>query len=259
LFFTSFFLAPAIFFIQNGNLNSFWSFSDDGPFSYFIRNIVLPNHLQTGIKDVTLATPFGNATGLDTINGSLWTLPLEVRCYLLAFFITRFSPKRFKGILLIFSLCFLFCFLSFKAGLGLEIDNKTEWSLYLVFFFLLGAVVCQYSLKTSSFLRLSLTFFILGAIFPIETRILLLLPFVLAMLLWFSLGIHVKALKDYVADFSFGFYIWAWPITQCTALLFPSNHAHVAFILTIGALTFTFSAFSWYLIERPSLLRKLYW
>lgn len=252
----SFILAPVLYLVEKGNLNSFWLPSWNGSLSYFFKNVFFPNYLQSGIKEIFISTPFGAATGIDSMNGSLWTLPLEVRCYLIVFLFSRFGPRKNRLLILsIFTFSF-FVFLNFQSVFGFNVTEKSEWALYLVFFFLLGAVVSNHKINARSFLVISSVFFFLGILLPIETRLLLILPFTLAICLLLISKFRFKVQRFYRADLSYGFYIWAWPITQSTSLLSQNQLKHLSFILVIFIQTLVLSTLSWYAVERPSLQRK---
>jgi peptidoglycan/LPS O-acetylase OafA/YrhL len=253
---TSFILAPALFLYKNQTLDLFWVPYSSGPISYFIHNIVLPTRLQSGIREIFLQNPFGLATGIDSLNGPLWTLPLEIRCYFVIFLLSRLIPKKISHKVFSFLTFSLFIFLNFSKKLGFSLSQEIEWSLCLVLFFLFGSLVSKYHLNTRTFSIIAFLAFSLGFVLPLELQILLTLPLVFAVFLGVFALIPDVAMRRYSADLSFGFYIWSWPVTQTTIFLFPSHFNHSIFILLIGFQTFILSAISWFTIERRFILRK---
>lgn len=59
-------------------------------------------------------------------------------------------------------------------------------------------------------------------------------------------------------DYSYGIYLYGWPLTQATRMIFPEYSKNWPFLLVASLISILlFAAFSWHLIERPILqLRK---
>ena len=56
-------------------------------------------------------------------------------------------------------------------------------------------------------------------------------------------------------DFSYGLYIWAFPIQQILSMYFSDWNAYVHFFVAT-AITFVFAVLSWHLIEKRALAYK---
>lgn len=74
---TVFAIAPAAFWAQHGTLAGYWAGKGDGPLGYLVHNLGLAQ-IQGHIRDVFAYSPYSGG-----INGSLWTLRHEAKCYLL--------------------------------------------------------------------------------------------------------------------------------------------------------------------------------
>jgi peptidoglycan/LPS O-acetylase OafA/YrhL len=253
---SAFAITPLIYHFQYGDLTGFWKPYESSSISYFVQNLLLPTKLQGGVKDVFLNTPYGLATGVDAVNGSLWTLPLEVRCYLLVFLFSKVLPPGIRKIIITALTFFLFLFLNSFAIHDIEIDGSVLWSLYLVFFFIFGALISEYDLSRRNFFYTTLVMFFLGVMIPLEARILLVLPLVLSIALGCLAVMPKKTFKYYRWDLSFGVYIWAWPISQIIEVVTHGKLQHFSYLLVITSLTVVLAALSWKIIEQPSLRHK---
>jgi len=84
---------------EHGGLAGFFTAGADGPLGYIGRALLFPIEMSHGVRGVFVtSTPYGAATGQSFVNGSLWTLPYEIRCYvvigLLALVIHRWGQRR---------------------------------------------------------------------------------------------------------------------------------------------------------------------
>ena len=92
-------------------LGGYFTLRPDGPFAYVGRGATLPVSFSHGIADVfTTDTPFGVSSGGSFINGSLWTLPYEIRCYfvigVVAVVARRYGGRRTITVAWLLSLAF---------------------------------------------------------------------------------------------------------------------------------------------------------
>ena len=84
---------------RHHDVEAYFTLRPDGPFAYVGRAATLPVNFSHGIADVFVAdTPYGSRSGGSFINGSLWTLPYEIRCYvvigLVAVVARKFGSRR---------------------------------------------------------------------------------------------------------------------------------------------------------------------
>jgi peptidoglycan/LPS O-acetylase OafA/YrhL len=68
--------------------------------------------------------------------------------------------------------------------------------------------------------------------------------------IWLMTTEPIKAIK--LPDFSYGVYVYGWPIQQTFASLLPTHGPHVNQALSIPV-SILFGAVSWYAIERPAI------
>ena len=222
---------------------------------FVLKNTTLISGVAFNLPGVFEALPYPRA-----INGSLWTMPAEIRMYAVLFglwvvlaMLGRHRRQAFSVALIVLALgCLIVHF----------------WTHYQTH-------------TTSSFYRWSCMFFTGAAYFALRARIVLtgrlfwpalaaialsalhrevffavyslLLPYLLFWLAYCPGG----AVRSYnrLGDYSYGVYIYAFPVQQTTVALFPG--ISVVQLLIAGTLvTLLLASLSWYLIEARALRLK---
>jgi peptidoglycan/LPS O-acetylase OafA/YrhL len=131
--------------------------------------------------------------------------------------------------------------------------------------FLTGSSMYLYRdrIPDSGWLALGSTaLYVVGVVFPLWTYgtaptleftpIDIASPFIVYPMLW--LGIHLPFKRVGVKnDYSYGIYIYGWPITQLLLLWNLTRFGVVSFEFFAIAATVPFAVVSWWVIERPSL------
>jgi len=223
---------------------------------YLFFNLITLNFLES-----TLPGVFSTNT-VQSVNGALWTIKIEVMFYLSVPIISLFFKRNKISTILI--ILFLIS-IGYYEGLRYLADIKDD-SLYLLLakqlpgqlsFFVVGASIYYYfshfSKYAHAYLVLGVILFILYSKFEI----------------WFILSIAIGLLVIYFAtifrycgnfgkfgDLSFGIYIWHFPIIQVfinfNFFKLSPFFSTVSLILTV----LLFSVFSWNFIEKPFLRKK---
>jgi peptidoglycan/LPS O-acetylase OafA/YrhL len=195
------------------------------------------------------------------VNGSLWTIPVEVACYLVLGLLL-FGVKNRSTRLVILAVALVA--LALVIELWLVEKNSfvfygTDWiisSTIMVFFFY-GAV---FYLVPERLLRLDLAilllfFLILFAEIPLYSSVIqpMFLSYVIV-----AIGKAKSLLPTYVirlGDPSYGTYLYAFPIQQ-TLIYLDVFAEHIELnILLVTFLSVSFGYLSWHVIEKPCLLR----
>lgn len=194
----------------------------------------------------------------NAVNGSLWSLPAEFSMYLgLALFGFIRSPRW----LLLSITCIL------MALSGLWANQVTEM---LVFYrtdirqvvicgayFWVGAAFHQMNVSryfSLSNVALACVLWLVLTRWPQAFMIgsWLILPF---LVLAFGLASHPLLTKLNRFDYSYGIYIYAFPVQQTLALISPHMNIWLHIILA-SAITLVLSGLSWHFIEKKSLALK---
>lgn len=240
-------LAFTVFFIQ-------WVLADPPgslPWSdaavYFVRNLSLYS-LQYELGAVFQANPFGPA-----INGSLWTLNHEVTCYLGVVALGLVGALRKKALMAFALLAFIALYIPVTL---LEPHPRLSALFYLALPFITGTALYVWRdvVPLSAVCGLGLAALSVAAWFtPWFHEV-----FAVTLSYWvFLLGyLPGGAVRSYnrVGDFSYGTYIYAFPVQQYMVYAFgpmtPLENMFLAFPVTL-----VLAVISWFLIEKPSLAK----
>lgn len=223
---------------------------------YLVKNISLIFGVEYKLPGVFLNVPYKEA-----VNGSLWTLPYEVKMYALLVLILGFISylERWIKVFSIKNSIFLISLFS----ISLHIWNNyhpflPEQFVRLFSMFFVGAVFFLWSekvllstkLSLFAFLALLLTSFTNDVFFIFYC---ILLPYLVFYLAYIPSG-FIRRFNDF-GDYSYGIYIYAFPVQQSIAAIIPNVS-----VLTMMALSFActliLSILSWHLIEKRFLKLK---
>lgn len=228
-------------------------------YSYIIGNLVLyvPKYVLPGVFS-------GNP--IDAVNGSLWTLRFEFTCYIivgLAVSLGIISKKKLISGLMVGVGVAYAGIIIWRAATGaaeglLFSDGSDIQKLFrLTFAFYVGAAVANFRLYER-----------LGGGASLVAVITLIISYrtdfyypamVIALAIWAfwvaKLEGSVAAVLRKMPDFSYGLYIYSFPIQQALIHLNPSTGVIENSILAL-VLTSVISLASWFFVEKPALKIK---
>jgi peptidoglycan/LPS O-acetylase OafA/YrhL len=201
---------------------------------------------------------------ISTINGSLWTLPFEILCYILfssAIWFTR-NHKAATLYLLVAAIAFrLIVADSTELGNHKNIYNLSK----LLLPFCLGAASTQFTIRSIQSRNLLIGSILLsGALWLYSTDIGAVQLFATLCITSTTaiIAFHVKKIQlapKSWGDFSYGVYIYSYPIQQFTLYFFNKNKYSphpIIYIFTAISLTLVLALASWRFIEKPALRWK---
>lgn len=222
-------------------------FSDRQFWAYF--------HNILGVITFPLPGLFADNPFPSFTNVSLWTIPYELKCYVCLTAIALFRmPRR----IVLFGFCALLIVETVHAA---HLWPKSQFGvpagMVLVLGFVSGVLASAYRDKipfskglffTALALQLALTSRSYAAYIAIIPT-----TYVTVYLGLLNPRKYTFLLKG---DYSYGLYLFAFPIQQTYALLFPQHRVpafSIAFTLCFGM---AYAALSWHLIEKPILQRR---
>lgn len=232
-------------------------FSHHDTYKYITSNLVLRwrTNMLPGVFE---HNPYPN-----TINGSLWTLYYEVLCYMMVAAIGLVCLRIKRGFEL-FLLLYLpvHLWLSHKAGLNYAEFSTHQLMCYLhelMLPFVMG--MCAYRYRNYIPFHAGIALLCAILIFALHG-----VPYYhdMFIMLWayllFFIGFSKSPLLIYnrLGDYSYGTYIYAFPIQQTLLLLHPQL---TAMQLSLATIPFTLACaiLSWHLIEERSLHLRRKW
>lgn len=232
------------------------------PDNYFADlNTWLYLPLTTTLIDDKAMLPGTFETGMQAgvVNAPLWTLKYEVLSYLLVAALGMVRLRMHRGALAVL--------IGIGAGF-LAIQTLTDWrgeyalidSLMRFWFcFFVGAGF--YLLRNRVQLRFLTVLSLAALAMLVEDSPYAELAATLALgygLLWVAL-VPQGAIRAFnrIGDYSYGLYIFAWPIQQLVAQTLPELTPHLHFLASYPVALLV-AAFSWHLLEKPCLKHRVF-
>ena len=228
-------------------------FLDDPQVGSYAWRTALTWDFVAALPGAYVANPFPHA-----VNGSLWTLPLEVRLYVGVLVAGAFGllARRKAWLAVVLMLCTLFL----VAPQWFPLTPNVAVTRQLALLFGIGSVayVWREHIPVSAVGLLLAVMLIAidplglgrGALFPIL--------FAYAVLvLAYHPGLYWRGFNR-IGDYSYGLYIFSFPVQQSLIARFggPLAESPAALFAASFPLTLTLAALSWHAIERPALALK---
>jgi peptidoglycan/LPS O-acetylase OafA/YrhL len=231
------------------------------PLTYAVRNLVaVAGGGLVSEPTYTLPGVFAHNPHGASINGSLWTLPIEVQAYYMVAFLGCLSLTR-RALPAVAAAGLLVLAAPAQAYgmpvVGHVLAGRPEAVQLLALF---GVSALLYLHRERIPLRLDVGALLAAALLlTLDTSLekvvtSLTLPY-LILLAAYRLPPAVQRLTRH-GDISYGLYLLAFPIQQTILLLSPGRLSPYALFAIALPLTIAFATLSWRLIERPALRLK---
>ncbi|MEO8296721.1 MAG: hypothetical protein ABI574_02845 [Burkholderiales bacterium] len=226
-------------------------FSDSRLRSYFWNML---GYIHYELPGVFLGNPIPNI-----VNGSLWTVPFELECYvaLAILALSRLTSKHKWLFLLFVGLCLAVMTFGLLSQSSAAMVPPAVQGRVLVLCFLAGVVLnlIRHRVPFRSDMAVVSAVF---AVFLLRNQNLVYLAPLPVAYVTAWLGLHrpkkVPVLMD--GDYSYGIYLYAVPIQQTVFQLTSYGRTYSGNLVLSLFFLMLFAAFSWHVIEKPTLRIK---
>ena len=224
----------------------------DSLFFRYLLNIA--GHISFYLPGVFLGPENFSKPGI--VNLSLWTIPFELKCYISLVGLSILGVTR-RRILFLGVTVVLVVAGTWRHFGEHSIDGDAVGGSALVVAFLIGS--CLALFKDIALLRLD--FFVISTIAAFVLLQIYSLEFVAMipcayMIVYLGMQNPTRYWIVSSGDYSYGIYLFAFPIQQTYFYLFPNNPYFVPSLIFSLIAAFAYAYFSWHFIERPILSRK---
>ncbi len=239
---TVFIIGPLL--TTNSLSDYFTSFST---FKYYYSNTFMVNvqYYLPGVFETNRAAKM--------VNGSFWTLPYELFCYCLVAAIGLIiSRKSRAGFFLLLLTVIVFRNRLLHGGMAI---------LETMFYFLCGALIYIFRRRVilnTTVAAIALSLLIINMRYNTAyVWSLVISGITLSYVVIYLSFVKTTYLKNFAkeGDYSYGLYIWGYPVQQTISLYFKHLNTFTFFLLSAGV-TLTLSMLSWHLIEKKALKWK---
>lgn len=227
-----------------------WPWVISGAIRYIEHNIWIVLNIEYFIPGSFPNNPFQGP------NGSLWTIPWEVEAYLGVLLLGSCGilRQRFLANILLFACLVALISFSYHLIALPMLPTGNPFVPYMLAEFIIGALLAiNYEwLSTFRLLAVATAIFLLGQLVG-DTHNIRWTMLAFPVLLVYFVGIApLIRWRDMPQDWSYGVYIYAFPIEQYLVYLFPKIHPVELCLLSMPPILMM-AALSWRWIEKPSL------
>ncbi len=237
-------------------LSSYSYLSNPNILKFLLKNISLfggVNHYLPGV--------FEDVPYKGTVNGSLWTLPWEIRMYTILVLLgsISFPMKRFGKILFgytVVGIAFVSTMMYIFNNIAVFVDNDgINNTLELLSMFFMGAAFYILKGKIALSNKIIVLMCLILSFSLVERRIFFIFyNLFIAYIVFYLAYIPSGKIRNFnkFGDYSYGLYIYAFPVQQSIAALVQNISVEIM-LITSFSITLIIAVLSWHLIEKKFL------
>ncbi len=253
-------IAPLAYFYQHNHLTGYLGGHSDSPIRYVKDNFWLGMN-QYNIDHLLGGTPWARDFDQRAFDGSLWTLIYEFKCYIAVAILGVFGILRHGryGVLALSAALWALLLVETRNPHAVAPTFPVvgdPWMVRLAFLFSLGTLLFLFREKVpiSGWLAVAA-----GAVFVVTLRTTL-YPEVgqiafAYLCFWLAVRLPIRNADRY-GDFSYGLYIYAFPVQQMASLNHLNRWGFVPYVLVSLAGSLALAIASWHFVEKPAMSLK---
>jgi len=223
--------------------SSFYNYMNDGALKYLISNYFFANFLAPSLPEMF------TENGMSAVNGSLWTLKIEVMFYIsvpiiYGFFNRYINNYALTVLIAVISIVSYYYieYLVEKYGFSSSLNHQLP---SMMLFFMIGAI---FNFANLSFLKDYHLIFLIPLLFWFKDIYILSALLVGAFVYIIAFVIKPIKVSNKIGDVSYGIYIWHFPIIQIFVMYGFFENIYIGF--TLSTITVALMATcSWHFIE----------
>ena len=223
--------------------SSFYDYMNDGALKYLISNYSFANFLAPSLPGMFTENE------ITAVNGSLWTLKVEVMFYIsvpiIYGFFNRYINNHALTILIaVISIAshYLIGYLVEKHGFSSSLHNQIP---SMMLFFMVGAM---FNFANLEFLKGHHLIFLIPLLFLFKDIYILSALLVGAFVYIIAFSIKPVKVSNKIGDVSYGIYIWHFPIIQIYVMYGFFENIYIGFVLSTITVALMATC-SWHFIE----------
>ncbi|MDO5672159.1 MAG: acyltransferase [Actinomycetaceae bacterium] len=253
------FLAPVAWFATRGEIDGYLHPEKETPLTYFFNNMFLELG-QRNIAGMGEGLPYGLLHNNADWNGSAWTLKYEFICYIVVGILglMGFLANRWLGVITSIAFMGLNALQWMSAG-NMVLVSPFFSDIYLLMFmgpFFFGVIFSLAGDKIPMDDRLAVSAIVIAFItYDMGGWNIFGQYFFMYFLMWLAVRLPLTNWEKY-GDFSYGIYIFSWPLMTFYAHFGLQNLGWLPYHATIVLSAHVMAFLSWHLIEKPAMSFK---